>query len=326
MKKIFILILEQSLPSAIVSFVDILKMAGAIWDKSRGFTLNDLFNVEIVSIDGKPIKYSKYLEIQPDRAISDAKECDLIMVPSSGYNSDTFGSYPMEMTGWLQYHHGKGTTIAGCCTAVFLLAEAGILNGKMATTHWGYADLFRKKYPEINLNPNKIITKDSNIFCSGGGSAGIDLCLFMIERECGQKVANRCAKILLLERGRELQTPFAIFHHQKNHQDSEIIKAQNWIEKYFHHNFQIDDVASHVGMGLRNFKRRFKNATGDPPLVYMQRLRIETAKSILENNATCIGEIANQVGYDDIGFFRKIFARYVGISPSSYRQKFKSTV
>ncbi len=325
MKKISILILEQSLPSGIVSFGDVFKMAGAMWDKFKGFTVKPLFDVEIVSIDGKPVQYSRYLSIKPDKSISEVENTDLIMVPSSGYDIDSLGSYPRKMTDWLGYHNDKKTQIAGGCTGVFLLAESGILNGKIATTHWGYADMFREKYPEIRINPDKMMTQDDNIFCSGGGSAGIDLCLYLIEKYCGQKVANRCAKILLLERGRDIQPFFGNFYSQKNHQDLEILKAQNWIETYASRPFLVDDVASHVGMSLRNFKRRFKNATGESPLVYMQKLRIEAAKNMLEKKSTGIEEIANQVGYDDIGFFRKLFARYVGVSPSLYRQKFNST-
>ncbi|MBA3010453.1 MAG: helix-turn-helix domain-containing protein [Proteobacteria bacterium] len=322
MKKISILILEQSLPSGIVSFADVFKMAGAAWDKSKGFTVNPLFDVEIVSIDGKPIRYSRYLEIKPNKSISEVESTDLILVPSSGYDIASLGSYPRVLTDWVADHHERATQIAGGCTGVFLLAEAGILNGRTATTHWGYADLFRKRYPGVRINPEKILTRDGNVFCSGGGSAGIDLCLYLIEQECGAKVANRCAKILLLERGRDIQPSFAGFHPRKKHGDSEIVTAQTWIEAHSSHNFCMADVASRVGMSLRNFKRRFKNATGESPLVYMQKLRMEAAKNMLEKKRTGIEEIANQVGYDDIGFFRKVFARYVGVSPSIYRQKF----
>lgn len=322
MKKISILILEQSLPSGIVSFVDVFKMAGAVWDKSKGFTVKPLFDLEIVSIDGKPVHYSRSIEIKPDKAISEVEITDLIMVPSSGYDIATLGPYPGEMTDWLAHHHDNGTRIAAGCTGVFLLAEAGILDGRLATTHWGYVDLFRHRYPQILMNPDQMITGEDNIFCAGGGSAGIDLCLFLIEGYFGRKVANRCAKILLLDRGRDVQPAFAGFHPLKNHQDSQIVKAQNWIETHSSHPFCIDDLASLVGMGLRNFKRRFKNATGDSPLVYVQKLRVESAKTMLEKKSIGIEDIACQVGYDDIGFFRKVFARHVGISPSLYRQKF----
>jgi transcriptional regulator GlxA family with amidase domain len=322
MKKISILIMEQSLPSGIVSFLDVFKMAGAAWDKSRGFAVNSLFDIEIVSVDGNPVRYSRSIEIKPDKAISDLITTDLILVPSSGYDISTLGPYPRKMTDWLARHHGRGTKIAAGCTGVFLLAEAGLLDGRPATTHWGYVDLFRQRYPRVLMNPNQMITHDSQLFCAGGGSAGIDLCLHLIEGYCGRKVANRCAKLLLLERGRAVQPCFAGFHPSKHHQDPQIIKAQNWIETHCARPVCIDDLAALVGMGLRNFKRRFKNATGDSPLVYVQKTRVASAKTLLEKKSIGIQDIARQVGYDDIGFFRKVFARYVGISPSVYRQKF----
>ncbi len=324
MKKVSILIMEQSLPSGIAGLLDIFKMAGACWDKSTGFGLKKLFDVEIVSDDGKPIHFSDSFIFKPDNAVDDAKECDLIMVPSSGYSPDTLCGYSDKIIQWLREHHKKGTLIASGCTGAFVLAEAGILNGRVATTHWGYSDLFIERFPDVHLSPDKMITEDGNLFCSGGGSAGIDLCLHILERYCGQSVANRCAKILLLERGRDNQKQFSIFHKKKAHNDSDIIKAQNWIEQYYDNNFQIDDLSSHVGMSIRNFKRRFKNATGDSPLVYIQKLRIEAAKKILESKTSGIEEIANHVGYDDVGFFRKLFLRYAGVSPSVYRRKFNS--
>ena len=324
MKKISVLIMEQSLPSGIIGVLDIFKMAGACWDKSTGFGLKKLFDVEIVSVDGKPLSYSNTFIFKPDKSIDEVTESDLIIVPSSGYSPETLCGYSDKLIDWLRFHHEKGTHIAGGCTGAFVLAEAGILDGRFATTHWGYADLFRERFPEVLLTTDKMITEDGNVFCSGGGSAGIDLCLHLLERYCGQTVANRCAKILLLERGRETQKPFSIFHKKKTHNDADIIKAQNWIDQYYDNTFQIDDLSSHVGMSLRNFKRRFKSATGDSPLVYIQKLRIEVAKKILESKTSGIEEIANHVGYDDVGFFRKLFLRYAGVSPSVYRRKFNS--
>jgi transcriptional regulator GlxA family with amidase domain len=315
MKKICILILEQSVPTGIVSFVDIFKMASACSKR---------FEIEIVSVDGKPIRYSNYLEITPDKSVEEALETDLILIPSSGYSLKTLGSYPATIMEWLKNQNAKKTGIAGCCTGVFVLAEAGLLKNKEATTHWAYATHFMKRFPETNLFYDKIITEDGNIFCSGGGTAGIDLCLYLIEKYCGKKTATLCAKNLLIERGRDTQSPFEVFKNCKKHKDFDIKKAQNWIEKYFDSNFQLDDVSSHVGMSIRNFKRRFKIATGEPPLVYIQKLRVDAAKNLLENRPSAIDEIARKVGYDDVGFFRKLFSRHTGISPSLYRQKFNS--
>jgi transcriptional regulator GlxA family with amidase domain len=316
MKKISVLILEQSVLTGIVSLMDIFKMAGGYSGKK--------FNVEIVSSDGKPIKDSNVFQITPDRPATEVSETDLIIIPSSGFRKRDLGSYPVETLDWLRKHFEKGTKIAGCCTGVFMLADSGILNNKKATTHWAYADLFRKRYPGTELISDNIITEDGNILCSGGASSVVDLYLFLIERYRGKKIATKCAKNIVFERGRHIQTPFENFRHQKKHKDSDIIKAQGWIDRYFNKEFQIDDISNFVGMSIRNFKRRFKNATGDSPLVYIQKLRVEAAKNLLETTSSAIDEVARNVGYDDVGFFRKLFARYAGINPGLYRQKFKS--
>lgn len=316
MEKISVLILEQSVPTGIVALMDLFKLAGGYSGKE--------FDTEIVSFDGKPVQYSKYLQITPDRSVKEVGDTDIIIVPSSGFRKKDLGSYPVEVLDWLKVSHEKGICIAGGCTGVFLLAESGVLKNRKATTHWAYAPIFRKRYPDTDLISENIITEDGNIVCSGGVSSIVDLYLFLIERVCGKKIATKCAKNIVFERGHNAQTPFEIFRNRKKHKDTSIIKAQGWIEKYFNKEFQIDDISSYVGMSIRNFKRRFKNATGESPLVYIQKLRVEAAKNLLETNSSAIDEIARNVGYDDVGFFRKLFIRHAGISPSLYRQKFKS--
>lgn len=324
MKRVTILILEQSLPAAITVVMDIFKMAGVSWSEASGIVMNPLFKVELVSIDGKPVRYSGGIEITPDGSVDDVQSTDLIIIPSSGYRAEEIRDYSSRLSHWVKYHGDKGTDLAGICTGVFLLAEAGLLNGKIATTHWAYASWFRKQYPEVDLRPERLITEDENLFCSGGGSAGVDLSLFVIEKYYSAKAANQCAKVLLLERGREIQTPYEVFRFRKRHKDSDILKAQQWIERSFSKSVVIDNVASHVGMSIRNFKRRFKLATGDSPIVYLQKLRIEAAKKALEFETERIDDIAALVGYDDVGFFRKLFIRYTGISPTDYRHKYNS--
>lgn len=326
MKKVTILILKQSLPAAITVVMDIFRMAGVSWSDSSGVVMKQLFKVELVSIDGKPVRYSGGIEITPHGSVDDVQSTDLIIIPSSGYRAEEIQNYSSQLSNWVKHHGESGTALAGICTGVFLLAEAGLLNGKLATTHWAYASWFRKKYPDVDLRPERLITEDGNIFCSGGGSAGVDLSLFLIERYYSAETANQCAKVLLLERGREIQTPYELFRFRKKHKDTEILKAQQWIERSFSKNVAIDNVASHVGMSIRNFKRRFKMATGDSPIVYLQKLRIEAAKKALEFETERIDDIAALVGYDDVGFFRKLFVRYTGISPTNYRHKHNSHI
>lgn len=324
MKRVAVLILKQTLPSGIASIADILMLAGAYRDPEKGFGLKKLFDVKMVTADGEPVQLLNSFSVTPAGSVDAISEADLIIIPSSGYDPSTLGNYPENIKDWLTFHHQKKTDIASGCTGAFVSAEAGILDNRVATTHWGYADYFKHKYPAVNLQSDMMLTEDENLFCSGGGSAGIDMALYLIERYYGGETANNCAKLLLLERNRQTQMPFSGFYEQKNHHDSEIIRAQERIESDYGQNLGIDGLAADVGMSLRNFKRRFKNATGDSPLVYIQKFRIETARKLLESGSMPIEEISGRVGYEDVGFFRKLFHRHTGISPSEYRRKFNS--
>ena len=324
MKTIAILILDQTLPSGVAGITDIFKLAGAHRDLKKGFRLKTLFDVKIVSTDGKPVRLLNSFIVEPHGPVESVSNPDLIIVPSSGYVPSKLGNYPENIKAWLRFHHSKKRDIASGCTGAFVLAEAGILDHRLATTHWGYAAYFRKKYPLVRLRSDMMITEDKNLFCSGGGSAGIDLVLHLIERYNGMETANYCAKLLLLERNRTTQMPFSVFHEKKNHQDAQMAKAQETIERRYGENLSIDALSDDVGMSLRNFKRRFKNATGDPPLVYIQKFRVEMARKLLETGNLSIEEISGKVSYDDVGFFRRLFHRHTGISPTEYRRKFNS--
>lgn len=315
-----ILALEHSFPSGILLVHDLLRMA----EFARAKEDPPLFDVKIVSEHGKTLTYSGFCDIRPQRPVAEVGRVDLVIVPSGGYRVNALGGYSEGLTQWVGNQYRKGADMAGICTGVFLLAESGILSGKKATTHWAYEDLFRTNYPDVDLRTDELITEDDRVFCSGGGSAGVDLSLYMIEKYYGPEPARRCAAMMLLDRGRHAQTPYRDTPLRKKHSDEEILKAQAFIEHHISGGFVMDDVASHVGMSLRNFKRRFKIATGESPLVYLQRLRMEQAKHVLERDDTRIEDLAVRVGYDDLGFFRKLFMRYTGVSPSDYRQRFRS--
>lgn len=322
MKNITLLVLEESTLTGITAVMDIFQLAGVRLDETADLNNSPLFNIELVSTDGKPVHFSNSITITPHKSINEVESTDLIIIPSSGYKSGVIRNHSARLSDWLKYHGQKGTLMAGICTGVFLLAEAGLLDNRLATTHWAFASWFKEKYPDVIFRPEKLITEDEQFFCSGGGSAGFDLCLFLIEKFYNADTANQCAKLLLIERGRDMQTPYEVLRFKKQHQDSDILKAQNRIEDSYSENIVIDNLASHVGMSIRNFKRRFKLATGDTPIVYAQKLRVEAAKKALEFETNRIDDIASSVGYDDVGFFRKLFIRHTGISPTDYRQKY----
>jgi transcriptional regulator GlxA family with amidase domain len=322
MVRVMILALEHSFPAGILVMHDLFRMA----DLSREKGSRPLFDLTLVSETGRSIASSDWCCLRPQASVDTAGPADLLVVPSGGYRRPGLDGYSRALTDFVSGRYRQGTDVAGICTGVFLLAAAGILSGKRATTHWAYEDLFRQRFPDVNLHPESIITQDDRVFCSGGGSAGVDLGLYLIEKYHGPEPARRCAAMMLLDRGREAQTPYRETPTPKRHADAAVLKAQAFIEQHMAGDVLMDQVAAHVNMSLRNFKRRFKLATGESPLAYLQRLRMETARRVLERDDTRIEDLALSVGYEDLGFFRKLFIRHTGLSPSDYRQRFRSRV
>ncbi|MBZ5574244.1 MAG: helix-turn-helix domain-containing protein, partial [Acidobacteriia bacterium] len=198
----------------------------------------------------------------------------------------------------------------------------GMLDGKRATTHWALADLFRQKYPRVRWMPELMVTEDHEFYCGGGVHAALDLSLYLVEKFCGHEVAMQSAKALLIETPRAWQAGFAIVPLKTDHSDDAISSAQEWMHQNFQRDFPLDAPARRVAMSLRNFVRRFKRATGDSPRTYLQKLRIAAAKRLLESDHRTMQEISDAVGYQDVAFFRQLFQRHTGVSPSAYRERF----
>jgi transcriptional regulator GlxA family with amidase domain len=323
MKHIVILALDGTIASTVTGPADIFSLAGVLWNRIRGVEPEPYFRVAIASVQGKSVACVNGMVIQPQLSLDEVKEADLVIISAEDLAAleTTSGS----TVPWLVRHHESGATLASVCTGAFLLAETGLLDGKRATTHWGFADLFRKRYPRVDLRPECLITDEGSLLCGGGAFSYFDLSLYLVERICGFEIASQCAKSLLLDMGRTSQVPYAVFEYQKHHKDGQILEAQTFMEKRFSQQINMGDLAERVGMSLRNFKRRFGRATGDSPLTYLQRYRVEAAKRLMKNTHQSVSEICYQVGYDDVGFFRRIFRRYVGIAPNEYRKRIRGS-
>jgi transcriptional regulator GlxA family with amidase domain len=170
--------------------------------------------------------------------------------------------------------------------------------------------------------PEFMVTEDHGFYCGGGVHAALDLSLYLVEKFCGHEIATQSAKALLIETPRAWQAGFAIVPLKTDHSDDAISSAQEWMHENFHRDFPLDALARRVAMSLRNFVRRFKQATGDSPLIYLQKLRVATAKRLLENDHRTVQEVSDAVGYQDVAFFRQLFQRHTGASPSAYRERF----
>ena len=321
MKKVTILGLYNSMATTIFGPMDILNQAGRLWNRVSKSPQTPFFDVTIASADGQPIKCTNNVLIQPHCGIETIRKTDLIVIASATYIKQILQTGP-GLIPWILRQYNRGAHVASICTGVFLLAETGLLDGKSATLHWGFAEMFRRKYPQVNLRQDQMFIDQGRLYCSAGVNAGMDLSLYLVEKFCGRQTAVQCAKTMILDLGRKMQTPYACFLLSKDHGDPIVIKAQEWIEQHHTQSIDYDQLAGKYRMSRRSLERRFKQATGVTPLGYLQQLRVETAKHLLEEGSQTFNEITYLVGYEDISFFRKVFVKLTGLRPKEYQQRF----
>jgi len=320
-KRVIILAPYNTMATTIFGPMDILNQAGRLWNRVKNISQTPFFDVTIASADGKPIKSVNNILIQPHCSIQEIDKTDLIIISSATYIEKILELNP-ELIPWLQHHFDRGAHIASICTGVFLLAETGLLDGKSATLHWGFAELFRKKYPRVKLDQDQMYLDHGRLYCSAGVNAGMDLSLYLVEKFCGRQAAVQSAKTMVLDLGRKKQTPYDCSLGTKNHGDPLIAKVQEWIEQHQTKVIDYEWLAKELRMSRRSLERRFKRAVGMTPLRYLQKLRVEHAKNLIEDGTFTFNEITYQVGYEDVAFFRKIFVRLTGLRPKEYQQRF----
>ena len=293
---------------------------GARGDKRRAA----LFSLETASIDGKEVVCTGGLRLTPDKALEEVRKPQLIIVP--GFMFNILGVLPSlsAMIQWLQVQHRRGSYIATMCTGAFVAAQAGLLDGRCATTHWVFSDQFSRRFPKVRLQTERTVTDDGLIMCSGGSTSGSDLLLHLIRKFASPQLAAECAKKLLVDVSARSQTPYSSTTFKKNHTDAEILKIQIWLEKRLASNILMEEAAEEFGFSMRNFIRRFKEATDQTPIQYLQNLRIEKAKLLLESTQQAFDQITLRVGYEDSNSFRRLFKERVGLSPSVYRKRFEN--
>ena len=322
MTEVTILLLDGTFSSTAIGPMEVFRHTGTLWNFLTGKRQVPRFNVTTASVDGRAVRCDGPIHIQPDVALSTIRKTDLIFIPTTGLRlDDMIGSYG-PVVPWLRRWRKRGAAIASVCSGVGLVAATGLLDGKRATTHWGLAERFREQYPKVKWMPELMVTEDRGLYCGGGVHAALDLTLYLVEKFCGHEVAMQSAKAMLIETPRAWQAGFAIIPLKTEHSDDSVSSAQEWLHQNFHRNFPLEAPARRVGMSLRNFVRRFKQATGDSPLAYLQKLRVAAAKRLLESDHRSMQEISDAVGYQDVAFFRRLFQRHTGVSPSAYRRRF----
>jgi transcriptional regulator GlxA family with amidase domain len=320
LKRISILATDGVFASTLLLAKDFFHMASLRFGRQQGHGLLPAFEIHLVSPDGLGVKSFSDVLIPVDGGLDEA---DLIILPASWGDFDQLRQRHPQVLDWLQARHAAGSAICAEASGVFWMAQAGLLDGKEATTYWRFFREFSERFPKVLLNQEKHLTDADNIFCAAGTTSACDMYIYLIERFCGAQVAQAVARDILHEVQRSYSPGRIGFGGQKLHQDVAILQIQQWLEEHFAEKFRFEDMAREHGMSIRNFMRRFQSATGDKPLHYLQRLRIETAKALLSATRKSIKTISYEVGYDDASFFARLFRQHTGQSPNTYRRQFQ---
>ncbi|MGN6195007.1 MAG: GlxA family transcriptional regulator [Ginsengibacter sp.] len=281
-----------------------------------------LFKIQLVGLNKQSRMKKGLFSIHPEVLISDVKHSDLIIIPALQGEIKTQLELNKEFIPWLIKQHKKGAQLASLCIGSFLLAATGLLKGRDCATHWVAAESFKNMFPDINVVTDKIITDEQGIYSSGGAYSSLNLILYLIEKFAGREAAIYCSKIFQIEIDRNSQSAFMIFNAQKDHEDEAIKKAQDYIEKNVQERIAVDQLAAIISLSRRNLERRFKKATSNTVVEYIQRVKIEAAKKNLEINRKNINEVMYDAGYSDSKSFRQVFKKITGLSPIDYRNKY----
>ncbi len=305
--------------SSIAGAYKIFTRANAYW-KSTG--KKELFTIELAGISKEVSFYEGLFTVRPHTNIAAIVKTHLIIIPSLNHNYLKSVKGNKALINWIEQQYKNGAEIASICTGVFMLASTGLLDGKSCSTHWSAADVFRNMFPKVHLQTDKLITDENGIYTNGGAYSFLNLMIYLVEKYYDRQTAIFCAKVFQIEIDRQSQSAFTIFTGQKLHGDEVIIQAQTYIENNLHEKISVEELSSRFSVGRRNFDRRFVKATGNTPVEYTQRVRIESAKKAFETSRKTINEVMYEVGYSDVKAFREVFKKITGISPLEYRSKY----
>jgi transcriptional regulator GlxA family with amidase domain len=284
-----------------------------------------VFRVQVVGLSRTVELYDGLFTIKPHAVIADITHTDLIIIPALSGDFASKLPYNADYLPWIRDHFEKGAEVASICTGAFILAATGLLDGKQCSTHWNAANSFRKLFPQVELATEKIITDEQRIYTNGGAYSFLHLLIYLVEKYYDRETAIFCSKVFQVDIDRFSQSPFTIFSGQKEHEDELVKKAQLYMEKNMAEKISIDHLATELNINRRSFDRRFIKATGNTPLEYLQRVRIETAKKALETSQQSVNEVLYDVGYNDSKAFREVFKKITGISPLEYRSRYNKT-
>jgi transcriptional regulator GlxA family with amidase domain len=305
--------------SSIVGPYKIFSRANAYWKEKEG---REFFRIELVGISKEVDFYEGLFSVKPQRNLSEITKTDLIIIPSLNHNFEQAINENQLFVDWITKLYKNGAEVASICTGAFLLASSGLLDGKNCSTNWAVEESFRKMFPKVNLQTDKLITDENGIYTNGGAYSFLNLVIYLVEKYFNRQTAIFCSKVFQIEMDRKSQSPFIIFKGQKLHGDEMVKEAQTYIENQFQEKLSIEDLSSHFAVSRRNFDRRFIKATGNTPVEYTQRVKVEIAKKAFETGRKTINEVMYEVGYSDVKAFREVFRKITGLTPLEYRNKY----
>jgi transcriptional regulator GlxA family with amidase domain len=326
--QVAILALPETAPMAVYGLHEVLGSVGRIWPLITGETDRVRpISPRIVARDSRSFMTSAGTPIVPHAAISETEKPDVVIVCDIELPlpNGPDGLW-LEEIGWARQQLERGATLCSTCSGSVMLAEGGLLDGREAASHWSAAGLFRDRYNKVRFRPDRILCEsgyEGRLITTGGASSWQDLALYLIGRYCGPAEAVRVSKIFLIGNRSDGQLPFAAMTRPRQHSDGIIADCQAWIAENYEAANPVSRMVTRSGLAERTFKRRFKQATGYAPVDYVQAIRIEEAKQILETTTMSVDDVAAEVGYEDPAFFRRLFKRIAGVSAARYRQRFQ---
>jgi transcriptional regulator GlxA family with amidase domain len=305
--------------SSIVGTYKLFTRANAYW-KERGN--HAVFKIQLAGLSNHVDFYEGLFSVKPHTTISAISKTDLIIIPSLNHNYKEALTNNQALIPWIEKQYKEGAEIASICTGAFLLASSGIIDGKKCSTHWTATEDFRTLFPKVNLQTDQLITDEFGIYTNGGAYSFLNLIIYLIEKFYDRQTAIYCSKVFQIELDRKSQSEFSIFRGQKQHDDAVVKEVQTYMEENLQEKITIEEISSKFSVGRRNFDRRFIKATGNTPIEYVQRVKVESAKKSLEMSRKTISEIMYEVGYSDVKAFREVFRKFTGMSPIEYKGKY----
>ena len=305
--------------SSIVGAYKIFTRANDYWKRTGR---KELFKIQLAGISKKVDFYDGLFSVKPHTHISSIAKTDLIIIPSLNHNYEKAVKGNKAVIDWIAGQYKNGAEVASICTGAFLLASSGLLDGRSCSTHFSASENFRTMFPEVNLQTDKLITDENGIYTNGGAYSFLNLIIYLVEKYFDRQTAIFCSKVFQIDIDRKSQSAFTIFTGQKMHSDEMVKKVQAYIETNPHEKISVEQLSSKFAVGRRSFDRRFIKATGNTPLEYSQRVKIEAAKKAFESGSKTIHEVMYEVGYSDAKAFREVFRRMTGMSPAEYKERY----